>query len=105
YYAIYEYIDENGNRYKAESTREFKSTKEVMKYVESHPTKALYIDGNGYSISADETISKHTAKIVIIVMVAVGFYAVIAGFAIQLIRRISMNIKNKETRPNENACE
>ncbi|MDE7336539.1 MAG: hypothetical protein K2N32_00290, partial [Clostridia bacterium] len=100
YYAIYEYIDENGNHYKAESRREFKSTKQVLEYVESHPTKTLYIDGNGFSISGSETVAKHAAKHIIIVIVDIGLYAMLVGFAVQLIRRII--IKNEEMKGNKN---
>lgn len=85
YYAIYEYVDENGNRYKAESTREFKSTKAVMDYVESHPTKSIYIDGG------DETVTNHAVTQIIIVVVTVFLYVAVIGFSIQLARRISIN--------------
>ena len=91
YYAIYEYVDENGNRYKAESTREFKSTEAVIDYVESHPTKSIYIDGNGFSVSGDETVTNHAVTQIIIVVVTVFLYVAVIGFAIQLTRRISIN--------------
>ena len=95
YYAIYEYYDANGNRYRTETPREFYSTNEVLEYVESHPTKSIYIDGKGHKLSGDESLSKYIIKCIVMTIVTVLFYAIIAACTIQLVRRIKMNKANK----------
>ena len=95
YYAIYEYYDENENRYKIESQHAFKSTKAVLEYVEDHPTKSIYIDGDGHQLSGNESLSKYTIKCIIMAIVTVLFYSIIVVCSIQLVRRIKMNKANK----------
>lgn len=96
YYAIYEYNDVNGNSYKTESQHAFKSSKAVLEYVEEHPTRSIYIDGNGHSLSGNESLSKYTVKCIVITIVTVLFYAIIVVCTIQLVRRIKINKATKQ---------
>ena len=105
YYAIYEYYDANGNCYKTETPREFRSTNEVLEYVESHPTKSIYIDGKGHKLSANESITKYTIKCIVMAIVTAFFYAIIVACTIQLVRRIKINKANKTQEIDENNAE
>ncbi|MDE6275811.1 MAG: hypothetical protein K2M75_04660 [Clostridia bacterium] len=95
YFGIYEYYDSNGNCYITETSREFRSANEVLKYVEAHPTKSIYIDGKGHSRSGSETLTKYTSIGVAVSIIALLFYAMLVAFTVQLVRRIKMD-KAKE---------
>ena len=91
YFGIYEYYDSNGNCYITETSREFRSPDEVLKYVEKHPTKSIYIDGKGHSRSGSETLTKYTSIGVAVSIIALLFYSMLVAFTIQLVRRIKMD--------------
>ncbi|MDE7071146.1 MAG: hypothetical protein K2O86_04140 [Clostridia bacterium] len=95
YFGIYEYYDANGNCYLTETSREFRSPNDVLKYVEEHPTKSIYIDGKGHSRSGSETLTKYTSIGVAVSIIALLFYTMLVAFTIQLVRRIKMD-KEKE---------